>query len=112
MVVLDTIFHVSATHTTPQTVAAARHAWETLKQAGGLVGNAELRERWGSPGSPLSRARVHDLTSQEGFPAPVMRRGQGGDLWLSAEADAWKTAYEERPGRRGPRPRSAAPPAE
>ncbi|MDQ8045848.1 MAG: hypothetical protein REI11_14680, partial [Patulibacter sp.] len=36
---------------------AARIAWGALQQAGGLVSAADLRERWGTAGSPATAGR-------------------------------------------------------
>lgn len=84
----------------------ARTAWGALQLAGGLVSAADLRERWGAPGKPLSKQRIHDYTGEPDFPEPVEKR-RGGTLWLAAEADAWMRSYIERERRAGPRPRFA-----
>jgi predicted DNA-binding transcriptional regulator AlpA len=85
--------------------ALARAAWNALQDAGGLAGIPELQERWGTPGRPLSRRRVYDYLADPAFPEPVLERGGGGKLWLTADADRWMDEHAERAGRRGPKPR-------
>ena len=85
-------------------VHRARAAWAELQHAGGLVSRADLRERWGTPGKPLSKQRVGDYTREADFPPAV--EGKGAAMrWLAAEVDAWMRARIERDGRRGPKPR-------
>lgn len=80
-------------------VHQARAAWAALQHAGGLMGRAELAERWG-----VSRPRAGVLVATPGFPEPVESHGRT-DLWLVAEVDEWMRAWSERERRRGPKPR-------
>lgn len=83
----------------------AHAAWKALQKAGGLVSSTDLRQRWGTPEEPLRRQTVHDLTSQDDFPDPVIEGGRGAaDYWLAADVDEWRRQYDSE-SRRGPKPR-------
>lgn len=90
--------------------AAADHARCAISKAGGLLGVAELRTRWGGPDRPLTADRVKDLAAEPGFPEPVYPpHGAGGPgvrkLWLAADVDVWWQQRHARTGRPGPKPR-------
>jgi prophage regulatory protein len=65
-----------------------------VKDAGGLIGRAELAAHWG-----VSRQRIAQLVALEDFPAPI-GFGNGGPVWLVSDVDAWRAA---RPGPGRPR---------
>lgn len=70
-------------------VHRARAAWAEMQLAGGLVSAADLRERWGTLGKPLTKRRVRRYTRMDGFPPPVEGR-RGRTRWLAAEVDHWR----------------------
>ena len=59
-----------------------------------LVGAAEVAELLG-----VSRQRVTQLTSRPDFPQPAAVLAMG-KVWLLDDVRAWKTARDERLGRR------------
>lgn len=90
--------------------SAAQQARTAIAKADGLVTTADLRERWGSPGKPLSADRVKDLVGEAGFPEPVYppkgdERSGVRKVWLGADVDRWWSERQSRPGRPGPKPR-------
>ena len=52
-----------------------------------VVGAYEIRVRLGG----VSRQRVYQITSGEGFPRPVADLAQG-KVWLAADVEAWAQA--------------------
>lgn len=91
---------------TPPDPQRALQLWAQLLETGGLVSTADLRERWGAPGDPLTKGAVQQQLAKPGCPKPVVDRGRVR-LWLWAEVEAWRAAYLARPGKPGPAPRSA-----
>lgn len=77
----------------------ALQAWQQLQQHGGLVGVSDLAERW-----KVDRSTAGKLTKKPGFP-PVREHRGGTQLWLSAEVDHWRRAWDERSDKPGPAPR-------
>lgn len=92
---------------TPPDPHRAQQLWAQLQETGGLVSTSDLRERWGAPGDPLSKAAVQEYLRKPGCPTPVVQSGRVR-LWLWAELEAWRAAYLARPGKPGPAPRSAS----
>ena len=56
-----------------------------------IMGAHEIRVRLGG----VSRQRVYQITSRDGFPAPVADLAQG-KVWLTADVEAW--VAQHRPG--------------
>lgn len=75
-------------------VERARRAADELQAAGGVVGQADLANRWG-----ISNAAVAVHTKRPDFPEPVAFVGTR-PLWLAAEVDL----YRHTPRKPGPRP--------
>jgi hypothetical protein len=71
----------------------AHAAWRIVATTGGLVDRAEIARRYG-----LSRGRVHQLTGQKHFPAPVHGTGTSHPLWLAVDVEAYR-AQPPRVGR-------------
>jgi prophage regulatory protein len=55
-----------------------------------LMGTVEIRERLG-----VSKARVHQLVREKGFPDPVAKVS-GVTIWLKSDIEAWIAKH--RPG--------------
>lgn len=58
-----------------------------------LMGTVEIRTRLG-----VSKARVHQIVREKGFPEPVARVS-GVTVWLAADVEAWIAKY--RPAKPG-----------
>lgn len=72
----------------------ARAAWRILTASGGLVDRGEIARRYG-----LTHKRVHRLTTQRNFPAPIGHIGLH-PVWLAIEVDRYRAAPP--PGGRPP----------
>lgn len=58
---------------------------ELIEQAGGLVGAAQMAERWG-----ITRQGVHiAIKRNPDFPEPLPGLVGNSDAWLWNEVDAW-----------------------
>jgi hypothetical protein len=63
----------------------AHAAWHIVAATGGLVDRAEIARRYS-----LTRGRVHQLTHQRHFPAPVHGAGTSRPLWLAVDVEAYR----------------------
>lgn len=85
---------------TAQDQRRARRAYDTVADAGGLVGTADIARRW-----DISPARARHLVKTDGFPTPLGHIN-AYPYWLAADVDLWRAT---RPANGRPRKTPASP---